>query len=175
MSEALRKQIYNNLNLKNTDELIEIWRANDRVEWTEDAFDVVRIILMERLGEVPAQAEPVLEHVVAKPEEEDDDGEPVFYKPREVLWLEKWLTRAAVVAVVATAITYLLQVNGVHRTILMYFRGNMSYDFVAWLIAIFFYIFAVALEGVLYYFSLKALGTILKILMEMEFNSRGVK
>lgn len=72
MSDDFRKQIYNNLNLKETDELIEIWKKNDRVEWSELAFDVLRGILQQRLGELPSQDEPVFEHGGAQ-------GEISFY------------------------------------------------------------------------------------------------
>lgn len=61
MSDDLRKQIYNSLSQKETDELVEIWQTNDRVQWTEMAFDVIREILQERLGELSPQDEPVYE------------------------------------------------------------------------------------------------------------------
>ncbi len=62
MSNNLRKQIYNSLNLKQTDELLEIWQKNDRVEWTDTTFEVLQEILQERLGELPPQNEPVFEY-----------------------------------------------------------------------------------------------------------------
>ena len=55
MSSEFRKQIYSELNLKETDELLEIWHTNDHEEWSDAAFDVVLEILIERLGEVPIQ------------------------------------------------------------------------------------------------------------------------
>ena len=60
VSEELRKYIYNNLNQKKTDELVEIWQKNDRIEWTDEAFAVIQEILLDRLGELPPQAEPIL-------------------------------------------------------------------------------------------------------------------
>ncbi len=73
MSDDFRKQIYNNLKLKETDELMEIWKINDRVERSELAFDVIREILQQRLGEIPPQGEPVYEHV----EQDADMEKPV--------------------------------------------------------------------------------------------------
>ncbi len=55
MDENLRDQIFNNMNIRETDELIEIWKANNVSEWSELAFDVVKEILIKRLGELPAQ------------------------------------------------------------------------------------------------------------------------
>lgn len=170
MSNDLRKQIYNSLNLKETDELIEIWKKNDRLEWAEDTFNIVRDILQERLGELPPQDEPILE---CKDEEENEDL-PEFYNPREVLRLEKWLYRAAIASIVASVISSLLELQRMQRTVLAYFMGNLEWNLIAWLITIVIFIFAVGLQSIIIYFPLRALGFILKILMEMEFNSRGV-
>src|SRR5688572_18652885 len=71
MSDDFRRQVYNSLILKETDELLEIWEKNDRTDWSEFAFESIREILLERLGEVPPQNEPVYEHVAQ--EMEDDD------------------------------------------------------------------------------------------------------
>jgi DNA-directed RNA polymerase subunit RPC12/RpoP len=71
MNEELRDQIYNSMNMKETDELIEIWETNNRYEWTDTAFDVVRQILLNRIGELPEQNDPVFE----ENGEEDTDNE----------------------------------------------------------------------------------------------------
>ena len=44
------------MKLKETEELLEIWSDNDRLEWSDEAFEAIRVILLERLGEVPPQA-----------------------------------------------------------------------------------------------------------------------
>ena len=54
-SSGLSKKIYQNMKLKETDELLEIWFENDRTEWSEDAFEAIHSILFERLGDVPPQ------------------------------------------------------------------------------------------------------------------------
>lgn len=173
MSNDLRKQIYDNLNLKETDELVEIWKKNDRVEWAEDTFNIIRDILQERLGELPLQDEPILEYTDGNEDENEDL--PELYNPREVLRLEKWLYRAAIASIVASVISSLLGLPQTQRIVLSYFLVNGSgSDFVAWLIAIVIFTFAVLLQSILIYFPLKALGFILKMLMEMEFNSRGM-
>jgi hypothetical protein len=184
MSNELRQQIYNNLNLKETEELVEIWQKNDRVEWSETTFDVLKEILQQRLGELPPQNEPISEYIEdeedIEPDDEqtiDDDNQPEFYKPREVLWLDTWLYRAAIAAIVASFISSLLELYRMQRIILPFFAGNSlsTSTFWSWLVAIVLFLFAVVLQCILIYFPLKALGTILKILMEMEFNSRGLK
>lgn len=185
MSNDLHHQIYNNLNLKETEELVEIWQKNDRVEWAEDAFNVIREILHDRLGELPPQNEPILEYLDDKEEEDsddqtdfefliDDENPPEFYNPHHVLQLEKWLKWAALASIIASVFSSLLELQRMQRTVLEYFMGNMEWNLVAWVITVLIFVLIVGLQCILIYFPLKALGSILKILMEMEFNSRGV-
>jgi hypothetical protein len=47
------QQIYNQMRLKETEELPEVWLENNREKWTDEAFEAVRAILQERLDEVP--------------------------------------------------------------------------------------------------------------------------
>jgi len=46
----LRDEIYANMQLKTTDELLKIWEENDRKEWTPLAHDVIKEILEQRTG-----------------------------------------------------------------------------------------------------------------------------
>lgn len=56
MSKTLRAQIYNNLIIKDTDELLEIWQSGDTSKWNEQVFEIVKEILVKRLGYVPPQS-----------------------------------------------------------------------------------------------------------------------
>jgi len=142
MSNDFRKQIYNNFNLKETDELVEIWQKNDRAEWSEEAFGVIEEILRERIGELPVQNEPILEHEDIEEESDenefdsdvliDDENPPEFYNPHEVLRLEKWLNKAAIASIVASAISSLTALPQTQRIILSYFMGDTSKNFIAW-------------------------------------------
>jgi hypothetical protein len=188
MSDDLRKQIFNTLNLKDTDELMKIWQANDHVEWSDKAFEVISEILQERLDHLPKQNEPVYEHLKKDFTDNFDETSPLrkfldlknapaLYDPKEVLWLDIWLNRAAIVAVVITVISSLFQIPSLNRLWLPY-SYNMAFppgDLVAWLIPIIIVVFGIVFQSIIVYFSLKALATILKILMEMEFSSRGVE
>ncbi len=51
----LSKSIRRNMQLKDSDELLAIWIKNDRQEWSDETFSIVHEILLERLGNVPAQ------------------------------------------------------------------------------------------------------------------------
>ena len=170
MSNSLRKQIRNNFDLKETEELVEIWQKHDRGAWSADTFSVIQEILQERLGELPPQDDPIWESI----DDDEDEDLPVFYNPHEVLRLEKWLGQAAIAAIIAIAASNLLGLQQMQRMVLGgFFMNNTQMNLVAWLIAIVSLVFAAGLQGILVYFPLKALGSILGILMEMEFNSRG--
>lgn len=173
MSNDIRKQIFLKFNLKETDELVEIWQTNDRLAWSEVTYAVIREILLERIGELPPQNEPVWEYSDESEDESDDEKLPEFYDPHQVLRLEKWLSKAAIAAIVASAVSSLIVLPQTQMIVLSFFLGNTEWNFVAWLIAIVIMVFAVSLECIIIYFPLKALASILKILMEMEFNSRG--
>jgi hypothetical protein len=51
--DSLRAQIYQHLSEKETEELVTIWQENDHEAWTEEAFEAVKTILLERLGALP--------------------------------------------------------------------------------------------------------------------------
>lgn len=53
---SLSKAIYQSMKVKETAELRKIWVDNDRLEWSDEAFEAIRVILLERVGEVPPQA-----------------------------------------------------------------------------------------------------------------------
>ncbi|HEY9527548.1 MAG TPA: tetratricopeptide repeat protein [Anaerolineales bacterium] len=56
MSDILRAQIYNNLMIKDTDELLEIWQSGDTAEWSQEVFEMIKEILVKRIGYVPPQS-----------------------------------------------------------------------------------------------------------------------
>ncbi len=56
---SLKASIFSSMQLRTTEELEEIWQFNDRTEWTDEAFDAVRKILLARTHALPEQDEPV--------------------------------------------------------------------------------------------------------------------
>ncbi|HTP07810.1 MAG TPA: hypothetical protein VMP08_06145 [Anaerolineae bacterium] len=40
---------------RNTEDLLEVWKQNNRREWTDEVFEVISQILLDRLGTVPPQ------------------------------------------------------------------------------------------------------------------------
>lgn len=49
------KQMRSIWELRETDELVEIWQRNNRAELTAEALEVIGAILVERIGELPPQ------------------------------------------------------------------------------------------------------------------------
>jgi hypothetical protein len=76
----LQNQLFKTLNLKETDELLDIWKTNDRVAWTNEAFLAIQEILQERLGSVPLQG---VENTIdeGEDEEDEDSGEYTLITP----------------------------------------------------------------------------------------------
>ena len=186
MTNELREQIRNSFNLKETDELLDIWKTNDRVEWSDVAFGVLKEILKERLGKVPRQNEPILEHkkkehrkeildVVLSKEEFKNADTAEFYEPKYVLKLTNWLDKAALISIGVSIALGLTEFPNTWVIILQYFHNIQNLNFVVTIITIFIICIGVGLQILMIYFPLKALGYILRVLMEMEFNSRKAK
>lgn len=56
MDDKHRQQTYNKLQIKETEELLEIWESADTNQWNALIFEVIKQILVERLGYVPPQS-----------------------------------------------------------------------------------------------------------------------
>ena len=184
MSDDLHDQIAASLSHKSTDELVEIWTTNDRAEWSDAAFGVIEAILKERLGTLPTQNQPILKDVEQKAastvletptEEAGPSGyEPVFYQPRKVLELVRSLNRLVPIAVLVIAISgipIVFSLGDIFFTIFIYSAFGVL---IAWTIAIVMGLLIIAVECLIVLLLLKATAYILRILMEMEFNSRPV-
>lgn len=182
MNEELRKQIHNNLNEKETDDLLEIWETNDRVEWSDLAFEVLQDILTERIGSLPPQNGPILERKTDEGDDDleewetkllDDENQPDFYDPVEVLSLRDNINKVAKVAVFVYIALSILNFPAFQNILfgMKISASNMPEIIWGFLVTV----LGTAIEIALAYFPLKAMGHILRILMEMEFNSRKVK
>ena len=176
-----RQQLYNQMILRETDDLLEIWRENNRAEWTQTTFDVIGAILQDRLGEIPLQKEPVYQihqpdfwerNGLQKPLGDPSESEniPVFYDPRQVIRLTKWIPWIGIAFVIVCLVG---DIKGIHQ-ISLYFAGleNTYWLLFAWFIVIPFAALLVIIQCAVVYYAVNAVSAILKILMELEFNSR---
>lgn len=179
MGSGLRNQIFVNLNSKDTEELLDIWKTNDRVEWSDLAFDVLKEILSQRMDSLPNQNEPILEYDEAEETDDledweakilDDENQPELYDTLEVIDTIDNINKVAKAAIVIYAIVNIA--NSYFFQVLL--RGEISYlgEFMPVALNLFTTIVATAIQIAVVYFPLKALSYILRILMEIEFNSR---
>ena len=86
-NKSLRQQIYHSMQERQTEELLQIWRDNDRQEWSNEAFEVIHTILKERLGNVPEQA---AEEVELEEEIEQGAGEGPLHDPAKLEQITAW-------------------------------------------------------------------------------------
>jgi hypothetical protein len=174
MSAELREQIRAQLGLRATEDLLEIWQENDRRAWSDAAFDIMGEILRERLGEVPPQGKPKTEAdedlEVWEKELLDSEDQPELYNVVDVITLKRTIDKAVIAFVVAWILLVVanmpwiwsLAASGVPT--LREIRGSVP--------GIITYGLAALVEIVMTCVPLKALAHILRILMQMEFNSR---
>jgi hypothetical protein len=182
MSNKLRQQIHNELNLRETEDLLEIWRTHDHEEWSDTAFEVIQEILSERLGEVPLQELPGNEQEEEEGSFEDDrldeweakllndENQPELYNPREFLRIKDNIDKVAFAAIIVYILLGLLNLSFIR----MLFQGIVlsTSEIAKTLPDILFTIISVSFRIAITYTPLKALSQILRILMEMEFRSR---
>lgn len=178
MNKGLFEQIYANLSIKETDELVEIWRTNNHNEWSDDAFAAIRKILVERDVEIPKQREfmNVVDEAVDDKLETweaallDNEDQPELYDTLDVLSINDHINLLAKASVVVYGLIGLLSTPLASFAIMglpieTNSFGQLGYETLLILLS----------TGVrigLIYFPLKALSRILIILVEIEFNSR---
>jgi hypothetical protein len=116
----------------------------------------------------------ILEFDLNKKGSNDDESSPVFYKPQDILWLENWINRASIAVIGLTAVMSLFnfpQAKEMASAFMFQSGSDVSASIGAGVIIVLNIIFTSAI----YYFLLKSLSSALKILMEVEFNSRRSK
>lgn len=182
MSTELHQQIYQNMNLKETDELLAIWQRNDREAWSDEAMQIVKDILTERNVEIPEQTGTADDH---EGEDAPDDGleeweirlleaenQPDFYDSIEVIDLKKKINLTARAVVIAYALESIVLFQWYVSMIQFYFPNFRQYTLWIHLISLIVAVLGTAITIAIAYYPLKALSNILRILMEMEFRSR---
>ena len=95
----LQRQIMERMREKETEELISIWREDNRDEWRPEAFEAVETILIERLGKLPEREEP------AQEDESDKETVITFPADRKLFWIAD-LSNSISWVILAVAIIY---------------------------------------------------------------------
>jgi hypothetical protein len=173
MNKNLRQRIYNNLVIKNDEDLIAIWKKNDRAEWTNTTFDLIEEILLDRLGKLPAQDPPFTAYSKESSCQKYPIGEePVLYSPRKVYRFQKWLDQAAIVIIILSIIFNFTDFYRENIQIRAHYYNDDIWKITAGIITFFFTSCKNGIVCILYFFAFKGLSVLLGILMEMEFASR---
>lgn len=181
MDESAWNAIYEHLSWKETDELIGYWQRHDEEEWTAAAFEVMEKILIERLGELPGKDE--IDNLLIKKDEPGgksnpftelktliNDTDPVFYNPNKITLLIKWVFRSLNILIILYIIQYIFDNI---RLFSMVFDENINTASIAFGIVTSLVVLLITI--VVIFVQYKALGYVLKILKEMEINSRNLR
>ena len=154
-SDSMSNEIYNELNLKSTDELLEIWKSNNRKVWSGTAFKAIQKILLERLGSVPPQQGD-------SPEEESDPD--TYYN----------IDRLTSLATIANILAWVLLVGYILAAgAYLYLvwkspsgsnTGYLFAQYLAWLVYL--------LPGLFFFGVLRLLSEAVYVLLEIAENNR---
>ncbi len=181
MSEDFRSEVRASLAQKDLYALLDIWKSNDHVQWTDTTFEVLAEILRERIGELPLQDPPVHAYEGNEQDEPledwerkllDSESQPELYDPLDVLSLRDKIHAVIVGSVVAYILLALLNLQvfrGLFNGATPSLAGSASL-----LPNMAITVISTAVQIALIYVPLRVLESILRILMEMEFNSRKV-
>jgi hypothetical protein len=131
----LHQQITAAMQLKETDELLEIYQKQDTDEWSDQALEVVKEILIERLGSLPAVSSGKSGEA-GNTEREDRDayynqlkvqqllGRMIEAQERQVLVLEEMLQRNNRWTTIGT-LSLGIFLGLISTIIFMYFLGSL--------------------------------------------------
>jgi hypothetical protein len=174
-NESIRQHVYADLSKKNTEELVAIWRKNDRVEWTGLLFDVIRELLIERGADIPDQNEPIWGYRAKDAINDDLEKPTIFYKPRQVVRLCKWINRVIIAAPILLYMQELIRLPGYIDLVRAFLPDFFIRDLLAWVFALIYTNVVVVFGFLFIFFPLKGLATVLQILMDMELGTRSSK
>jgi hypothetical protein len=153
-SDPLYNQIYNEQNLKSTEDLLAIWQANDRSEWSDEAFAAIQKILLERLGSIPPKPETPARDARAPASESPD----TFYDVDKIISLSG----------LATTVAWIVLVVSVLAGLVLFLIGLSSSSFAAQLVLA----LLLVLPGLFIFVVLRVLAEGLYLLLEIAENSR---
>jgi hypothetical protein len=145
-SDPLYAQIYNKLQEKETEELLEIWQQNNRDEWSDNAFTAIHEILLERLGSEPPQQEAL---------PEDEKGKYLFFDLDKVVSLSDNINTVAWFVLGGYIIVWIGNL----------FSGGITAQTVIALLY-------VLIQGFVFFLILRFLAQALNLLLEIVENTR---
>jgi hypothetical protein len=163
--DMTQQNILEQMREKETEELLEIWNAQDTQTWTPEALEAARVVLTERLGSAPAPVKSVLPAVESDAEIDEEEGDTdLYHEPKRLIWVADLVSKAAwVVLVLALA-------NGLAR---VFFTLAQSTTFSAILLAsgVVNALSPIA-DGIFYWGLMLIVAELIYLGMDIEFNGR---
>jgi hypothetical protein len=163
---TFRAYIYNKMQEKETEELLAIWQENDRNIWTEEALEIVRDILIERLGQIP---DKVLQSSAVNPDAGENNtivstmGYPA---DKKLIWIADWSNILSWAILIVTAIYSILRLayQFINYLTISQSAGNHFFDVAFPIVDA---IYSLIYAGFIY-FVLQAITEIIYLLMDIR-------
>jgi len=155
---SMREMIYSNLQLKDTEELIEIWTQNDHEVWTDEAFDIIRELLLKRIGHLPEQNRP----------EQSEEQVDLYHNPETLLKIASGAKEFSWIIVIVSSLFLCGNLYQFVNPNIAYFSQS-ALPYLPYLtIAI-----LMPLGGIFCFIVLQAIAELIYLFMDIEDNTRG--
>jgi hypothetical protein len=102
--EAVDPQLYQQMDKKDTEELLAMWHEHDRDAWTDQAFAAIHAVLLNRLGSIPEPSIPLTEDDI------DTDEEETLLASENLLFLATWANRLARLILALALLMFFLRI-----------------------------------------------------------------
>jgi hypothetical protein len=157
--DPLKQQIYERMDLKNTEELLNIWRNENREEWTDTAFEVVKEILLTRLGTLPPQ----------EPDPTTRDIEEPIHNQNKLLRISAWANILSWAILILYGARFLMDmISALHGFQIL----NKSASFVLLDLTTFIPTFVQLALGLTFFLILQAVSECILLFLDVEENGR---
>ena len=167
MGDDLRRQIQTQMRLKDTADLVAIWKKNDRSAWTDEAFDVVREILLERLGELPTQTEDDESEAASQPDKTED----TFHSFDRLARVASWATSVSWFFLGAALLLFGASLFAAYYDLTNMIGMVAEYELVQFIPALIGRFYS-TLVSLFYFVMLQAVAEIIYLLLDIEDNTR---
>jgi hypothetical protein len=155
-----RIQIHNEMRLKETHELVDIWKSRNREVWSDTVLDVVKEILLERLIELPSQ------ELEAEKEMSEDDR---YHNDAKLLNISSWSNTVSWIALAGFILAFLgrlveaYQMDNVIDRGFTFFLPTLAFNY--WINSL-----LLLVTGITFFLVLQAVSQGILMLMDLEEN-----
>ena len=101
--ESIDPQLYQQMDKKDTQELLAMWHEQDREAWTDQAFAAMHAVLLNRLGSIP-------EPSPSRGDDIETEEEETLIAAENFLFLATWANRLAWLILGLALLMFLLRI-----------------------------------------------------------------